>query len=122
MGKGKPSHRVRVSEGPSCACRFPRPVHSVAGASEIVLQWSSSLLWPENSAGRNDSTSGRLVSKTLQRSEAINRNVIEAMARLSLRTLGLAFRCRAGTLDVLLGRDPCIPFSRCFPFSHRVPV
>ncbi len=69
-------------------CRRP-------GASEFVLQRSSALLWPAESAGRNDPDSyvgPRLVPISPSRSKYILDNVIEEFAKQSLRTLGLAYR------------------------------
>jgi len=64
----------------------------VSGASEIVLANSTHLLWPSQSAGRDDHSPARCLDVTPARVRHIEEEVIHSMAKQSLRTIGLAYR------------------------------
>jgi magnesium-transporting ATPase (P-type) len=87
------SHRLLVCMCVFCVvCARVCARVCVAGASEFVLKHSSTLLWPQRSAGRGSDAASRLLPNSPERSAFLNANVIEAMAKQSLRTLGLAYR------------------------------
>jgi hypothetical protein len=73
----------------------------ITGASEIVLRHCTAMLWPDAIDGDSPRSAAlaaggagksRLVANTPARTRHITEDVIEAMAKQSLRTLGCAYR------------------------------
>ncbi len=119
-------------------CRFTQECMTVCvpvGASEIVLRRSTSMLWPTQSAGRDDRSTNRIVrcpleavapvfaplsltvmlcpsfqiALTADRARYLEREVIHTFATQSLRTIGLGIagclQCSHATICI----DWCVP-------------